>query len=297
VASLSSDFFGRYVFSAVARSLLPNMFEFTADSSTGLLSAVASPFSLFLQVPELVQTDRNGGFLYVTDSFAPEKVRAFERLPNGTLAGFFPGKSTIGHTSSLALDPFTRFLLVANRDDNSISGYDIQSTDGNFSGNAFVSSSYATGTTPVAVYIEPLGRFVYTANRNGSNVSAFQVANFAGFDTLNSVGAFPVAPSPAVLVADPFGKLLFVGTSNGSIVAYNIDPATGALTAATPGVTASGAVQALGIDASGAYLIAGTSSGLFVYSFQGNGGLTLVNQTVPTPTGSFTSITMPTAIN
>jgi 6-phosphogluconolactonase (cycloisomerase 2 family) len=200
-------------------------------------------------------------------------------------------------SSSLALDPFTRFLLVANRDDNSISGYDVQSTDGNFSGSAFLSSSYATGTMPVAVYIEPLGRFVYAANHNSSDVSAFQVANFPGFDTLNSVGAFPVAPSPAVLVANPFGKLLFVGTSNGSIAACNIDPATGALTSAAPGVTASGAVQARGIDASGSYLIAGTSSGLFVYSFQGNGALTLVNQTAPPPTGSFTSITMPTATN
>jgi ligand-binding sensor domain-containing protein len=54
-------------------------------------------------------------------------------------------------------------------------------------------------------------------------------------------------------------------------------------------------VQALTVDASGAYLIAGTNSGLFVYSFQSDGSLTLVNQT--SPTGNFSSVTTATSIN
>jgi 6-phosphogluconolactonase (cycloisomerase 2 family) len=104
-----------------------------------------------------------------------------------------------------------------------------------------------------------------------------------------------VAASPTTLAADPFGQLLFVGTASGNIAAYSIDPSTGALSAAAPGITATGVVQALTVDASGAYLIAGTNSGLFVYSFQSDGSLTLVNQT--SPTGNFSSVTTATSIN
>ena len=296
VGSVSSDFFGRRILSVAPRSQQPNMFEFTADSQTGNLTAVSNPFSLTLNVPGLVQTDRTGQFAYVTDSFAPENLRAFQRF-NDSFVGFSPATSTNGHTSSIALDPFTRFLVVANRDNNSVSGYDVQTTNGAFSSNAWVTASYSTGTTPAAVYVEPLGRFVYTANQGSGDVSAFRVANVGGLDTLNSTNTFSVSAGPTALAADPFGKLLFVGTASGSIAAYSIDPSTGALAATAQGVSASGAIQALTVDASGAYLIVGTNSGLFVYSFQSDGTLTLVNQTSQAPTGNFSSIATATAIN
>jgi 6-phosphogluconolactonase (cycloisomerase 2 family) len=293
VSSVTSDFFGRHVFSVAPRSLQPNMFGFIANSQTGNLAPMASPFSLGLQVPELIQVDRGGNFAYATDSFAPEHLWAFEQL-GGTFLGFSPPIASMGHTSSIALDPFTGFLIAANRDNNSLSGYELQTTNGAFSSNPFVSNSYPTGAEPAAVYVEPLGRFIYSANQGSNDVSAFSISS-APFDTLNIIGAFQVAASPTSLAADPFGKLLFVGTAGGNIAAYSIDPSTGALTATAPGITASGAVQTMTVDASGSYLIVGTGSGLFVYSFQSDGSLTLVNQTAPT--GNFSSITTATSIN
>ena len=298
VSSLASGFYGRYVFSAAAQSLQPNLYEFSADANTGMLTSLSNEYSSNLQVPEVMTADRNGDFVYSTDSFAPESITAFGRLspPTPFLESYFPTVTSLGHTSSLALDPFARFVVAANRDQNSISGYDIWGTTAEFSTNLWISPSYATGATPVMVYIEPLGRFAYTANQGSNDISGFQFTNSAGFDSVNSIGAnFPVA-SPSALTGDPFGRLLFVGGTSGSITAYAIDQTSGLLNATVPGVNASGAVQAMTVDASGSNLIVGTSTGLFVYSIGNDGSLTLTVQASPPAAGSYVSLATSTAV-
>jgi 6-phosphogluconolactonase len=128
----------------------------------------------------------------------------------------------------------TEFAFAANQNSNNLSVYRI-GADGALT--ALPGSPVTTGAAPNAAAVDPAGKFVYVANVLSDNVSAYSIATDG---TLTPVlgSPYPAGSGTVSVTIDPTGRFLYVpscgadcsGTGAGSVSAYTINRATGALT-------------------------------------------------------------------
>src|SRR6266851_2796894 len=137
------------------------------------------------------------------------------------------------------VDPFGRFVYVANLQSNSVSAYTIDPATGALTeipGSPFA----AGGTSPRTVAIDPAGQFVYVANVTSNNVSAFTVDATTGALSEITGAPFAAGLDPLGAAVDPAGQFAYVSncgneslgcqaSSPGNVSAYTFDAATGAL--------------------------------------------------------------------
>jgi 6-phosphogluconolactonase len=162
----------------------------------GTLTPVArSPFSAGIE-PESVAVDRLGRFVYTANNGngSNGSVSAYSISVNGALrpvpgSPFTGGFTNQSEPSSVAVDPWGRFVYVTNYGTYLLSAYRIGA------GGALTpvpGSPFTTGVLPTAVTVDLSGRFVYVANSYIANsVSAYSIgANGA-------LTPVPGAPFPA----------------------------------------------------------------------------------------------------
>jgi DNA-binding beta-propeller fold protein YncE len=107
--------------------------------------------------------------------------------------------------------------------------------------------SVAAGRLAAGVAVTPDGKSVYVTNFTDSTVSQYDVDPLSG--ALSPKTPATVAPdtAPRAVAVTPDGKSAYVttpgpvGTSQGSVSQYSIDPSTGALSPKTPASVAAGA--------------------------------------------------------
>ncbi len=140
---------------------------------------------------------------------------------------------------SVAVNPAGTFAYVANpgdgRSNGSLSAYNINATTGALT--PVPGSPFATGNIPVSVTVNPAGTFAYVANENhGSNgsISAYRIDAATGALTPVPGSPFATGILPVSVTVNPAGTFAYVANQgdfsiNGSISAYRIDAATGAL--------------------------------------------------------------------
>jgi 6-phosphogluconolactonase (cycloisomerase 2 family) len=140
--------------------------------------------------------------------------------------------------AAITSDGVGNFVYVANSGDSNISGYRIDY----YNNGALVSvgSALHLGSSPVALAAEPSGRFLFAADASG-NIQTLNIVNYAD-PTLTAAGTLTVASSISAggtltaMSVDSSGRFLYVTQSLG-VLAYSIDPVSGALTA-VPGAPA-----------------------------------------------------------
>jgi 6-phosphogluconolactonase len=157
------------------------------------------------------------------------------------VAPLFSASHVAAQTRALQLAPGpdgprqrAEFAFAANQNSNNLSTYLI-GADGALT--ALPGSPVLTGTSPNAVAVDPAGKFVYVANVLSDNVSAYRIATDG---TLSPVlgSPYPAGSGTVSVTIDPTGRFLYVpscgadcsGTGAGSVSAYTINRATGALT-------------------------------------------------------------------
>jgi 6-phosphogluconolactonase (cycloisomerase 2 family) len=137
--------------------------------------------------------------------------------------------------SSLAVDPTSRFVYVADYASNHLIGYGL--TD-NSTMNFLISGPYRTGAEPTAVAVDPRGKYIYVSNSLDSSVSAYAINLATGVPSavvnvtgsqVNSTDTEPVA-----IAVDPaLGRYVYTANLLGnSISGFRLDPNTGSLDAA-----------------------------------------------------------------
>jgi YVTN family beta-propeller protein len=159
---------------------------------------------------------------------------------------------------------------------------------------------------PQSVAVDPAGKFAYVASEGcdvQGYVSMYTINPTTG--ALASIG--PPVPSndefTDSVTLDPFGKFAYVASSGnvwdidfGSVVAYSINPTTGALTPTTGGIIATGVngtpelFNSLALDSSGkfAYAADGGACPECEGSFGGSSSVSMY--TINSTTGDLTSI-------
>ena len=152
------------------------------------------------------------GFMWVTTE-GDQMVRSFTiALSNGATTQVGNGVATGLGPVAMALTPSGTALFVANRDDNTVSVYGVNS-DGSLTVPCPSSSpsctivTVATGQAPVALAIDPPGKLLFVANSGSDTISVFSIQG-TGLTFLTSFASDPtsVTPTgPASVVVSPAG--------------------------------------------------------------------------------------------
>src|SRR5262249_51754769 len=125
--------------------------------------------------------------------------------------------------------PVARFAFVANKNDNTVSGFTVNLATGQLRHNGYA----VTGTAPVAVATDTFGKFLFVANSGSASISAFTIASDGHLDAVTG-SPFTVGNSPKALVVDRTGNFLYVANStDGTVQTFDIDPATGTLSSSS----------------------------------------------------------------
>ncbi len=203
---------------------------FSIDPDTGALTPLAgSPYDLGFgaQLSELA-VDPTGRALYVRAVFL------FVTLALDAASGVpspVPGSTFVeGFVRSLAVHPAGRFVYTTNDQLDTLTRYstaaataEIQST---------LASSVPTGPVPIAAAVDPSGAWIYTAHPLDESIGAFALALGDGVPTELAASPFADGTTAASrLRIDPSGRWLYALSTNTGVSLFEIDPATGALTA------------------------------------------------------------------
>ncbi len=190
---------------------------------------------------------------------------------------------------AVATDPASKYLYVANRDDDSISAFTVEERTGTLL--EMPGSPYTTGDEPVALLVEPNGDFLYVANRAGESISVYTIKDTDGTLTSQPAASIP-GRSPTSLAVNGAGSFLFVGNSEiggnpASVSSFSIDSVTGVLAPVDATLVGDGALS-ITLHPAGAFLyaVSDTAGEVAVLSVSGGDFLGVIPSTVTAGVGA-----------
>jgi 6-phosphogluconolactonase len=137
---------------------------------------------------------------------------------------------------SLSTDPAGKFLFLSGANDNQVTVFGVNQTDGSLTTVA----SFPTGFFAAEATTDGLGKFLYvTAGNLGSVVAVYSIGSTG---SLTPISGSPFSISIAQLEAEPTGKFLLGVTGNGAnngftsddhIYVFSINQSTGVITPVT----------------------------------------------------------------
>ena len=182
---------------------------------------------------------------------------------------------------------------------------------GGGSSNALTFTINSGALYPQSIAVDPAGKFAYVASQGcdlSGYVSMYTINPTTG--ALASIGP-PVPTNDEFtdsVIVDPSGKFAYVASSGsvwdidfGSVVAYTINPTTGALTSTTGGIIATGIngtpelFNSVAFDPSGKFAYAADGGAFPEGSFGGDSKVSMYS--INSTTGALTSIGMIAAGN
>lgn len=279
---------------------------FQIEPRTGMLTRLneqpshgAAPCHLSIDQTEevVLVANYNGG-----------NVAAFPIEPDGRLApasdvvqhtgsGPHPSRQQGPHAHSITVDPTNRYAVAADLGIDKLLVYRLDLEHAKLVAHDIPSVPVHPGAGPRHLAFHPGGEYVYLINELDSTVTAFRYDAGPGrFDTLGTVSTLPQGFEGENWCADLHlsrsGRTLY-GSNRGhdSIAAFQVDEATGQLTALGHTSTQGKTPRNFGIDPSGRYLLAANQDSDTVVSFrmdEQTGGLE--------PTGAVTQVPMPVCV-
>jgi 6-phosphogluconolactonase (cycloisomerase 2 family) len=197
---LAVDASNSFVYSSDVASVVGGVSAFTLTSSggsAGALTAVpGTPFTTILS-GQPVGLATAGKFLYVSEE-AAGRLEALSINNTGSLAPTPNSPYTTGNGPvGVVIAPSGKFLYVADVNDNTISGYTVDSTSGELT--AMSNSPFATTASPWYLAIDPSGKFLYATNPNDGTITGFTIDSTTGALTQFSGAATAAGTQPVAL--------------------------------------------------------------------------------------------------
>jgi 6-phosphogluconolactonase len=166
------------------------------------------------------------------------------------------------HAHSINVDPSNRFVFVCDLGCDKIFVYRFDPLTGSLKANSPAFATLPPGSGPRHFAFHPSGRFAYSANELGSTVTAFWYDADAG--TLSPIQTLSTLPKSfkepntvSEVVVHPSGKYVYVANrGHDSLAIFNVDAATGRLTAAGHESTQGKTPRNFNIDPTGTFLLA-----------------------------------------
>jgi 6-phosphogluconolactonase len=197
-------------------------FPINADGSlnaavTNTTTGTTLPYTPLGFNPVAIAIPSTGGYVYVIDQDGPPgTLLSFaENTSTGALsavgiAGGIPAVAAGGAPSAITAD-LNGHLYVTDSTNNVLNTFTVAG------GVPSLTSTIATGLTPMAVTIDPRGKFAYVANFNSGSVSGYTIS---ATGVLSSAGgAFAVGTGPTCVTIDPaLGIYLYTSNEIGNNV-------------------------------------------------------------------------------
>ncbi|MHB1669508.1 MAG: lactonase family protein [Thiomonas sp.] len=207
-------------------------------ASTGTLTPIpGSPFAAG-PYPSSFAINPAGTFAYVPSGIPGMGSGAISAYRINASTGALtdvPGSPFAAGTlpSSITVNPAGTFAYVTSWD--IVSAYRIDTSTGALT--PVPGSPFEAGSLPESVRVSPAGTFVYVASAYGDPGAVFVYRIHAATGALTEIPGSPFTTGiePRSITVNPAGTLAYVANqgnfgSHGSISAYRIDAATGALT-------------------------------------------------------------------
>jgi 6-phosphogluconolactonase (cycloisomerase 2 family) len=202
----------------------------------------------------------------------------------------------IGSATLNVVAPVSRFAYIGSAFDDVISAYAVN-INSNTNQTQFIPRGYnlaedtdfPNGFSVQGIILEPTGRFAYIFSGSTNQIDLFNVQAGGGM-TFSGTPALPPLGFPGALdygIVDPTGRFLYLSIDTAGLLAYSIDPNSGALTALNGGsayltALAGNPPQALITDRTGQFLYASSVvGGVYAFSINSDGTLTALNNSLP----------------
>jgi len=128
--------------------------------------------------------------------------------------------------TSVAVHPNQRFVYVTNRNDDNVSGFEIDSATGHLT--ELAGSPFGGFSEPISVVMHPGGSFGYVLNNDGAKLHRVDIDTGTGALTLTA--PIVVGANPFVVHLHPSGNFAaVVSSTDGNVSILSITPGTGAL--------------------------------------------------------------------
>jgi len=179
-------------------------------------------------------------FLYVTDSvgnqvweFQVDKSSGALGNPQGLTSP--PGFTTGSTPAGVTVDPFARFVYVANQVSNDVSAYAICNgispsclqADGTL---VQAGSNAAAGINPVTLAVDPSGGFLFVVDQGSGQLSTYRINQASGAITALSPRDVAVGVQPTSVAIRSDDSWIFVtNQGSSSLSGFHLIPATGTL--------------------------------------------------------------------
>ncbi|MDH4286459.1 MAG: lactonase family protein, partial [Gallionella sp.] len=224
-------------------------------------------------------------------------------ITSGALSAIDADGATAGTQSSIAtgafpyavtVDPFGKFVYVANYTGGTISGYTINPTTGALTS---VGTAVAAGTGPSSIVTDPTGKCALVTNNTSNNVMSYTINQTTGVLTSASTVAGAAGSAPRSVAVDPnTGLYAYVANAGlASVSAYSVNPTTCVIapidTDTAVGVQtsiAAGSVPlSINVDPSGQFVYVANlfSNNISIYNIAGGSGALTLVQTLSTGSG------------
>jgi len=244
----------------------PSMSEFTINTSTGsgggsLTAVTGQTSSPTDNNPLRVAMTPDNRFLYATTQNG--YIDAYSAGPGGILTPIAvnPGVQPPGGASFLGLVATQNYLYLADKTNNRILVYSINSANGSLTQVACALCQLNAGTQPTNLTIDSTGTYVYAAllgsNQVGVGTVNASTGAFSSFTYAYTGSSAGIAAgfNPQDLVISPNNGFLYVtdGSLSGNVYAFQI---SGGTTLSNPAVIPTGGILPIGIamDPTGSYL-------------------------------------------
>src|SRR5579871_999790 len=190
-------------------------------------------------------------------------IRAFTETSVGDLLSLsVPNFPTNPRPVSIAVHPSHNFLYIPNLTSNTVSGFNINHTNGILTPIGTAQPPTPVQSQPVAAGINSAGTFLYVLNQGSASISAFSIDPVHGLLTQIAGSPFATAVNPQSMAVSPSAGFLYVGngalgTISGFAIASNgtLAPVAGSPFSAGAGATLAG----ITIDPKGQFLYAADS--------------------------------------
>lgn len=191
---------GKYAYMAIQGAHV--VARFAIDQTTGALSSKITATAG--TTPNYVAIEPQGKFAYVTNATSNDVSAYIISAATGTLSqidcGGGAGCSIANsknfaagtYPNSIAIDPASKFLYVANANANTVSAFTINGTTGALT--AIAGSPYSVGAGAsgcLSVDTDPSGKFLYATNYLNNYVAGFAINGTTG--ELTSLAGTPFA--------------------------------------------------------------------------------------------------------
>ena len=264
---------GAFVYTANSNNTIS---EYTVSATTGALTLVSgSPIKGFGSVNSLA-VDLASSFVLVLDS-SKQTLDSYSINPKTGALTSLSGANVLPNATMVALDPTGTVAVVTSG--STVDTYRV--TNGQL-----IPLVAGTGTVPaIATAIDQSSQYFFAAEPGSNSIVSFNLF------TNTQLSSTTTGNGPSAVLAEPSGKYVYVANqTDGTISAYSLNNATGALTQIGTAVAAGTGTNSLSYSNDGKYLYAtnGTAGTVSIFTINANGSLTSA--------GTATAGTLPSSI-